>query len=129
MMMPANYSAIAEEELSYVAGGVDAASMLSTLGSNVWTIIGNTYISGLISSTLGALFNGTYKFGDVGSKITTAFFGSGNSGLGSVLQVVGIGAALSQFVSKDAKSVIVVTDSYGNRMDFSAAGAVGYDAL
>ena len=73
MMMPANYSAIAENEMSYVVGGgvveflgsftapVFTVANLKTLNTNVVTLIGNRYLGGLINNTLGLVFNGYGK--------------------------------------------------------------------
>ena len=67
MMMPANYSAIAENELTYVTGGniwdafpaVMNSANWRTFGTNLITIIGNTTMKTLISATIGNLFGGT----------------------------------------------------------------------
>ena len=71
--MPANYSAIAENEMSYVVGGgvveflgsftapVFTVANLKTLNTNVVTLIGNRYLGGLINNTLGLVFNGYGK--------------------------------------------------------------------
>lgn len=85
MMMPANFSAIAETEMTYVVGGgleaylapVMTASNWQTLNKNLITIIGNTYMSDLIKNTLGKVFSGTYYVsqasGAVWGKIATAY--------------------------------------------------------
>ena len=69
MMMPANYSAVAENEMTYVIGGglVDVlAPVLETsdwqrFNTNLVTIIGNTYMEDYVKGTLGVLFSGTYS--------------------------------------------------------------------
>ena len=72
MMMPANYSAIAENEMTYVVGGglIDAigavtapvwtAANVKTFNTNLITIIGNTYVGKVIEGTLGVVFGGEY---------------------------------------------------------------------
>ena len=69
MMMPANFSAVAENEMTYVVGGglVDVlAPVLTTadwqrFNTNLVTIIGNTYMKDFINNTLGVVFSGTYS--------------------------------------------------------------------
>ena len=71
--MPANYSAIAENEMSYVVGGglVDIlADPMKTadwkqLNTNLINIIGNTYLSATVPAALGMVFSGSYVPGKV----------------------------------------------------------------
>ena len=66
--MPANFSAVAENEMTYVVGGglVDVlAPVLTTadwqrFNTNLVTIIGNTYMADFINNTVGKVFSGTY---------------------------------------------------------------------
>ena len=72
MMMPANYSAIAENEMTYVVGGglleaigsvtapVWGAANVKTFNTNLITIIGNSYVSNVLKGTLGNVFGGSY---------------------------------------------------------------------
>ena len=72
MMMPANYSAIAENEMTYVVGGglIDAigavtapvwtAANVKTFNTNLITIIGNSYVSKVLGGTLGVMFSGAW---------------------------------------------------------------------
>ena len=65
MMMPANYSAIAENEMTYVVGGglIDAigavtapvwtAANVKTFNTNLVTIIGNSYVSKVLKGHSG----------------------------------------------------------------------------
>ena len=72
MMMPANFSAVAENEMTYVVGGglVDVlAPVLTTtdwqrFNTNLVTIIGNSYMETFINNTVGKVFDGTYGFKD-----------------------------------------------------------------
>ena len=73
MMMPANFSAIAESEMTYVVGGglIDAlgavtapiwnADNVKTFNTNLVTIVGNSYVSKVIGGTLGTIFKGDYR--------------------------------------------------------------------
>lgn len=72
MMMPANYSAIAENEMTYVVGGglleaigsvtapVWGAANVKTFNTNLITIIGNSYVSKVLGATLGVMFGGAW---------------------------------------------------------------------
>ena len=69
MMMPANYSAIAENEMTYVIGGGIAAILAPALTTENWkkfntnmvTLIGNHYMANYVQNTLGVIFSGTYS--------------------------------------------------------------------
>lgn len=73
MMMPANFSAVAENEMTYVVGGslVDVlAPAMKTenwqnVSANVIKIVGNSFLDAYTSSILKELFDGNYVPGDV----------------------------------------------------------------
>lgn len=73
MMMPANFSAVSENEMTYVMGGSVADYLAPVMGKKEWsnfsknlvTIIGNSYLNNFVGNTLGAIFCGTYTPGDV----------------------------------------------------------------
>lgn len=105
MMMPANYSAIAENEMTYVVGGASLLEGLQKLGQNTWTIIGNTYVSKLVGATLGTMFSGNYKFGGVWNALGNVVTGNGKYDfLNGAMQVVGLGAASHQLATVDVKN-------------------------
>ena len=68
MMMPANYSAIAENEMTYVVGGTLGDILAPKLevadwkrfNTNMVTLIGNAFVGGYVDNTLGVLFGGHY---------------------------------------------------------------------
>ena len=78
MMMPANYSAIAENEMTYVVGGglleaigsvtapVWGAANVKTFNTNLITIVGNSFIKDTLATTLGVAFSGAW-----GEKVGT----------------------------------------------------------
>ena len=75
MMMPANFSAISENEMTYVNGGASLAEILAPelkvenwqkFNQNMVTIIGNSFMDKYIDNTVGTLFNGNYKPGNLG---------------------------------------------------------------
>ena len=73
MMMPANFSAVAENEMTYVVGGslVDVLAPVMTtenwqnVSANVIKIVGNSFLDAYTGSILGQLFDGNYVPGDV----------------------------------------------------------------
>ena len=93
MMMPANFSAIAESEMTYVVGGaslIDAlgavtapiwnADNVKTLNTNLIQIVGNTFAPKVVKGTLGVMFSGNWgkKVGD--KKTADGFiFGKNNA--------------------------------------------------
>lgn len=125
MMMPANYSAIAETEMTYVVGGdslFPAFNPLSTLFTNIVNIIGNTFVPKLVDATIGTIFGGNYHFGDVFNGIGTSLKNRYNGVLGTTLvednnkvtggfngvlnagaAVVGGMAAVAQLMNNDVK--------------------------
>ena len=73
MMMPANFSAVAENEMTYVVGGslVDVLAPVMTkdnwqnVSGNVIKIVGNSFLAKYTNDILGRLFDGNYVPGDV----------------------------------------------------------------
>ena len=84
MMMPANFSAVSENEMTYVMGGSVADYLTPVMTKKEWsnfsknlvTIIGNSYLGNFVNNTLGVIFSGTYVPGGVLSN-----FGSDISGI------------------------------------------------
>lgn len=79
MMMPANFSAVAENEMTYVVGGslVDVLAPAMTtanwqnVSANVIKIVGNSFLAKYTNDVLAQLFDGNYVPGDViGYSIT-----------------------------------------------------------
>ena len=116
MMMPANYSAIAETEMTYVVGGESlfpAFNPLSTLFTNIVNIIGNTFVPKVVGATIGEIFGGKYLFGNVFKGIGEDLKGFYNDGgvvkggfdgvLNAGAQVLGGMAAVAQLMNNDVK--------------------------
>ena len=89
MMMPANFSAISENEMTYVNGGASLADILAPelkvenwqkFNTNMVTIIGNSFMSKYIGNTVGILFNGAYKPGNLGNAWLTDVKGAYGTG-------------------------------------------------
>ena len=87
MMMPANYSVIAENEMTYVNGGanfIDAIGAVTapiwtldnvkTFNTNIVTLVGNTFLSKkVVDQTIGVLFSGDATWKQVGNIGKTLF--------------------------------------------------------
>ena len=89
MMMPANFSAISENEMTYVNGGASLAEILAPelklenwqkFNTNMVTIIGNSFMSSYIKNTVGTLFGGAYKPGALGNAWLTGVKGAYGTG-------------------------------------------------
>ena len=89
MMMPANFSAISENEMTYVNGGASLAEILAPelkvenwqkFNTNMVTIIGNSFMSSYIKNTVGVLFNGAYKPGNLRNAWLTGVKGAYGTG-------------------------------------------------
>ena len=84
MMMPANFSAVAENEMTYVVGGslVDVLAPAMTtanwqnVSANVIKIVGNSFLDKYVGNVMTQLFDGHYVPGDV---IGFAFKNIGNA--------------------------------------------------
>lgn len=122
MMMPANFSVMAENELVYVVGGSAVTDWAKTFNTNLVTIVGNTYVSNLVKGTLGVMFGGNWGgdngdsiFGSKGilSKIVkygpTATGSKEINGFNKFMQVVGLSAAVYQLGTANAKTYVTET--------------------
>ena len=105
MMMPANYSVIAETEMTYVNGGanfIDAIGAVTapiwdvtnvkTFSTNMVTLIGNKFIGKLVDGTLGVLFSGNTTWADV-KVAPKALFSTGNGIGDDIANFLGLTAA------------------------------------
>ncbi len=126
MMMPANYSAIAENEMTYVVGGgavewlgsftapIWDVNNLKTFNTNVMTMIGNTYMKSMLADTLGLVFTGSYGLDNTvvvknvltNNAFTKTFAQLGNKGtlVEGLASVVGTGAAIWNLGRADVKN-------------------------
>ena len=133
MMMPANFSVVAENEMTYVVGGglleaigsvtapVWTSANVKTFNTNLVTIVGNSYVSKLVNATLGTMFSGVWgadggldMFGDKGTLSTLVKFGLNGSskelnGFNKFMQVVGLSAAVYQLGTANAKTYVTET--------------------
>ncbi len=152
MMMPANFSAISENEMTYVNGGASLADILApelkvsnwqTFNTNMVTIIGNKFMQSYVNNTVGTLFSGAYRpgnlgkawyngvngaykdgydagFGDHVDESTTDKFLNVNNGLlNGALRMVGSAAAIYNLatgkVGNAAEKIGITGDGFGNK--------------
>ena len=88
MMMPANFSAVAENEMTYVVGGslVDVLAPAMTaqnwqnVSTNVTKIIGNAFLTRYVGNAMSALFDGYYVPGDFTKGVWSTVKGAYNTG-------------------------------------------------
>ena len=86
MMMPANYSVIAENEMTYVNGGASFIDAIGAVTAPVWglenvkqfntnivTLVGNTFVNKVVDQTIGVLFSGETSWKAVGAIPKTLF--------------------------------------------------------
>ena len=114
MMMPANYSVIAENEMTYVNGGalIDCFAPVmnsdnwKTFNTNLIKIIGNSFMQPVINATLGVMFGGQWGtdtlFGDNGS--ISGYYTSDASVLNKIMGTIGGLATIYTLGTNDAKT-------------------------
>ena len=123
MMMPANYSVIAENEMTYVNGGANAfidaigavtapiwdLSNVKKFTTNLVTIIGNSYLDSFIKTTIGTVFSGNTTKEVVGKIPATLVgadkFKAGQYGDG-VATILGNAAAIYNLGRVDTKNKV-----------------------
>ena len=111
MMMPANYSVIAENEMTYVVGGgvIEAIGAVTapiwtldnvkTFSTNVVTIVGNAKLQGVVNNTLGYIFSGEANWKKLGENLKGLFYSKNGVGdtiattLGTIAAVYNLGTA------------------------------------
>lgn len=114
MMMPANYSVIAENEMTYVNGGalIDCfAPMMNegnwkTFNTNLIKIVGNSFMTKVVDATLGVMFGGDWGndtlFGKDGS--ISGYYTSDASVLNKIMGTLGGLAVVYTLGTGDAKT-------------------------
>ena len=143
MMMPANFSAVSENEMTYVMGGSVADYLCPIMTKKEWsqfsknmvTLVGNHYVASFLDNTIGAMFSGAWVPGDgmkgfghaikgiwttnygtpstTGEKIKGGLLGVANVGL----NIVGNLAAIYNLGFGTAKNI--VNDTYGDDTKFT----------
>lgn len=120
MMMPANYSVIAENEMTYVNGGANFIDAIGAVTAPIWdvtnvkafatnvvTLIGNAFIDDTIHNTLGYVFSGKATkagLGDSFGKVVGADkFKAGQYGDG-IAAILGSAAAIYNLGRTEVKN-------------------------
>ena len=141
MMMPANYSVIAENEMTYVNGGANFIEAIGavtapiwdvknvkTFSTNVVTLIGNKFLNATINNTLGVLFSGSAEWGDfkkmAGALVGADKFKAGQYGDG-VAQILGTAAAIYNLGRADVANA-AGSAKIGNAWNAPSAPSVTY---
>ena len=144
MMMPANFSAVSENEMTYVMGGSVADYLCPVMTKKEWsqfsknmvTLVGNHYVHSFLDNTIGAMFSGAWVPGDgmkgfgtdikniwstnygtpstTGEKIKGGLLGVANVGL----NIVGNLAAIYNLGFGEVKNVVKDTVGDGTLFTF-----------
>ena len=136
MMMPANFSAVAENELTYVGGGASLVDYLApamkaenwqNVSANVIKIVGNTFLQNYASSAFDSVFDGNYVPGDfIGGVFNTVHRaydkgahtyanGAWGAGLGLLNAALSIAGGLSAIYTLGSGSVGLELKSAGTK--------------
>ena len=136
MMMPANFSAVAENELTYVVGGASLVDYLApamkaenwqNVSANVIKIVGNTFLNTYASAAFDSVFDGHYVPGDfIGGVFNTVHRaydkgahtysnGAWGAGLGILNAALSIAGGLSAIYTLGSGSVGLEIKSVGGK--------------
>ena len=108
MMMPANFSAISENEMTYVNGGTSLAEILApelkvenwkTFNTNLVTLIGNKFAPMYVENTLGVLFGGKYAPGALAGAAFRTVKGAYKTGSESIDDGISANPGVSSFLA------------------------------
>lgn len=106
MMMPANYSVIAENEMTYVVGGgvIEAIGAVTapiwtldnvkTFNTNIVTLVGNWKLGKIVNNVIGYTFSGNATWKGIGSAVKGLFVAENKQIGDSVATTLGTIAAL-----------------------------------
>ena len=137
MMMPANFSAVAENELTYVVGGASLVDYLApamttenwqNVSANVIKIVGNTFLKSYVSSAFDSVFDGNYVPGDfiggVWNTVHRAYDkgahtyanGAWGAGLGLLNAALSIAGGLSAIYTLGSSSIGLEVKAAGDKI-------------
>ena len=106
--MPANFSAISENELTYVNGGATLADILAPelkvknwqmFNTNLVTLIGNHFVQDYVNNTVGVLFGGKYAPGALVSTALHTVRGAYMTGSESIDDGISANKGVSGFLA------------------------------
>ena len=136
MMLPANFSAVAENELTYVVGGASLVDYLApamttenwqNVSANVIKIVGNTFLKSYVSSAFDSVFDGNYVPGDfiggVWNTVHRAYDkgahtyanGAWGAGLGLLNAALSIAGGLSAIYTLGSSSIGLEVKAAGDK--------------
>ena len=143
MMMPANYSVIAENEMTYVVGGgvIEAIGAVTapiwtvdnvkTFSTNVVTLVGNAFVGDTVHNTLGYIFSGDASWKGLGKNLKGLFVASnGHVGdsiaqtLGTVAAVYNLGNATVKNTAGDVSLYASAPKSWKNKYKINEDGTI-----
>ena len=134
--MPANFSAVAENELTYVVGGASLVDYLApamttenwqNVSANVIKIVGNTFLKSYVSSAFDSVFDGNYVPGDfIGGVFNTVHRaydkgahtyanGAWGAGLGLLNAALSIAGGLSAIYTLGSSSIGLEVKAAGDK--------------
>ena len=147
MMMPANFSAVAENELTYVVGGASLVDYLApamttenwqNVSANVIKIVGNTFLKSYVSSAFDSVFDGNYVPGDfiggVWNTVHRAYDkgahtyanGAWGAGLGLLNAALSIAGGLSAIYTLGSSSIGLEVKDAGDDKPLNTGYGFGY---
>ena len=104
--MPANYSVIAENEMTYVVGGgvIEAIGAVTApiwttanvkmFTTNIVTLVGNKFVDGVVNNTIGYIFHGNATWKGLGENLKGLFVAKNGQFGDSVARTLGTVAAV-----------------------------------
>ena len=117
MMMPANYSVIAENEMTYVNGGASFIDAIGAVTAPIWdlgnvkafstnivTLIGNNFIESTIQNTLGKIFEAGASFDSIGAGFKSIFVADNGHVGESIAKTLGAAAAIYNLGRAEVKN-------------------------
>lgn len=141
MMMPANYSVIAENEMTYVNGGVNFIEAIGAVTAPIWdvnnvktfstnivTLIGNAFIGKTIHNTLGYIFSGKATKAGLGDSFGTVVgadkFKAGQIGDG-IAMILGSAAAIYNLGRTEVKNTAGDVKLFESTPKYKEVGKTG----
>ena len=117
MMMPANYSVIAENEMTYVNGGANFIDAIGAVTAPIWdltnvkafstnivTLIGNNFVTSTIQNTLGKIFEAGASFDSIGAGFKSIFVADNGHVGESIAKTLGAAAAIYNLGRAEVKN-------------------------
>ena len=117
MMMPANYSVIAENEMTYVNGGASFIDAIGAVTAPIWnldnvkafstnivTLIGNNFVTSTIQNTLGKIFEAGASFDSIGAGFKSIFVADNGHVGESIAKTLGAAAAIYNLGRTEVKN-------------------------